>query len=384
MTNMSGSAATPDTTPAVDLREIDPREESAVDLRDDDADVPGAGVPDLRSAGAGSADSGRDSDRGEALDEDEYGVPPVLAPAAAGLAVLSLAWLAAMLWSGQRAVSFAGAGTMAITSTALALPVVISASLVSGAATGLAVANLLTRRGVLRATPRFAGAVGAALLTGVLAAGAVALGYGDGPTVLVLAGTVAAAVTLGGAAGGLRAAGVVGAVVSAGLAVFAVSLALSLFQDQLLSLYGAGDTRESQLSALDWYSRTVSLASGLAAGAVAFGYLAVAGRRAGLHRAGGGTPLASRWPGYLIGGAGPGLLLLAAEVLTRTAGSRVLTLAGALSEADRAAQSLLGSSRIDHALVVLFTGALTTIILLGRTLGPARDPQDEGSGAATS
>src|SRR5690606_20568718 len=129
--------------------------------------------------------------------------PGVPAPAAAVLAVVSLAWLAAMLWSGQRAVSSAGAATMVITSTALALPVVISASLVSGAATGLVVANLFTLRGVTGATVRFGGAVGAALLTGVLAAVAVALWYGDGPIVMVLAGTIAAAVTLGGSAGGL-------------------------------------------------------------------------------------------------------------------------------------------------------------------------------------
>lgn len=303
--------------------------------------------------------------------------PGVPAPAAAVLAVVSLAWLAAMLWSGQRAVSSAGAATMVITSTALALPVVISASLVSGAATGLVVANLFTRRGVTGATVRFGGAVGAALLTGVLAAVAVALWYGDGPIVMVLAGTIAAAVTLGGAAGGLRASAVVGAVVSASLGVFVVSLVLSLFQDQILSLYGYGRTHKSQVNALDWYSRTVSFASSLSAGAVAFGYLTVAARRAAALAA-----PRPRWPGYLVAGAGPGLLLLAAEVLTRTAGSQVLTLAGALSEADQAAQALLGSSRVDHGIVVLFVGALTALILLGRTLGPTRDA-DEADDAET-
>lgn len=348
MSNTSGSAATPDTTP---VAEAPVAEGPAADVSV--AEDPGTVDPSTRDSGT-----------------EGPGAP---APAAAGLAVLSLAWLAAMLWSGQRAVSLAGATTMAITSTALALPVVISASLVSGAATGLAVANVFTRRGLVGATARFGGAVVAALLTGVLAAVAVALGYGDGPTVMVLAGTVAAAVTLGGAAGGLRATAVVGAVVSAGLAVFAVSLVLSLFQDQIMSLYGYGETQESQVSALDWFSRTVSLAGGLAAGAVAFGYLTVVARRA----ASSSTALRPRWPGYLIAGAGPGLLLLAAEVLTRTAGSQVLTLAGALSEADRAAQALLGSSRIDHGLVVLFVGALTALILHGRTLGPNRDTDEE-------
>lgn len=376
MTNASGSAATSDTTPAAPTGEEPGEEPTTAAGSARGADRSGETKPRGGESGENGQTGGENGQTGPRGGENGPAVP---APAAAGLAVLSLAWLAAMLWSGQRAVSSAGADTMAITSTALALPVVISASLVSGAASGLAVSNLFARRGTAGATARFVAAVGAGLLAGVSAAVAVALGYGEGPTVMVLAGTVAAAVTLGGAAGGLRASGVVGAIVSAGLAVFAVSLALSLFQEQILSLYGSGATRESQLTALDWYSRTVSLAGGLAAGAVAFGYLTVTARRAGST-----LPAGPRWPGYLLAGAGPGLLLLIAEVLTRTAGSQVLTLAGALSEADQAAQTLLGSSRVDHALVVLFVGALTTIILLGRTLGPARDADDDEAGAAGS
>ncbi|GAA3754117.1 hypothetical protein GCM10022225_43600 [Plantactinospora mayteni] len=297
--------------------------------------------------------------------------PLVPAPGALVLALLALGWLAAMLWSAKAEISSSGITSMAITSAAYALPGVISASLVCGAAVSLVLGNLMTRLGIWRSTPRFLVSLVAGLATGFLSALVVTLSYGEGSAIMVLAGTTAAAATVGGIAGGLRNTLVVAAVVAAGLAVFAVGFALSYFQDPVLNLYGSGDTQASQLTAFRWFSRTSSLASGLAAGLLAFGYLRVAGRRA-VERATDTVP-SLRWPAYLIAGAGPGLLLLAAEVLTRTAGAEVLRLAGALSEADRAAQSLLGGSRINHALLVLFLGSLTAIIAFGRTLRPAEE-----------
>lgn len=306
-------------------------------------------------------------------------VPPPLAPGAGAIALLAVVWLAAMLWAAQRSISFSEAQSMAITTTAYALPGVISASLVGGAAVSLAMANLLSRRGVVRGTPRFAAAVATGLATGLLAALAVSLGYDAGSAVMLLAGTTAAAATVGGIAGGLRATPVIGALVSAALTVFAVNFGFELFRDPLLSLYGAGDTASSQLTALRRSAWTASVCNGLAAGAVAFGYLRLAARRGAARGYPGSAP---RWTAYLVAGAGPGLLLLVAEVITRTAGARVLTLAGGLSEADEAAQSVLGGARVDHALLVLFLGALTAIIILGRTMGPATDrsettPEDE-------
>ncbi|MEQ4304928.1 hypothetical protein ABNF97_26685 [Plantactinospora sp. B6F1] len=297
--------------------------------------------------------------------------PLVPAPGALVLALLAVGWLAAMLWSAKAGISSSGITSMAITSAAYALPGVISASLVSGAGVSLVLGNLLTRLGVRRSTPRFLVSLVAGLATGFLAALVVTLSYGEGSAIMVLAGTTAAAATVGGIAGGLRSTLVVAAVVAAGLAVFAVGFALSYFQDPILNLYGAGATEASQVNAFRWFSRTSSLASGLAAGLLAFGYLRAAGRRA-VERATGAVP-SPRWPAYLIAGAGPGLLLLAAEVLTRTAGAEVLRLAGAVSEADRAAQSLLGGSRINHATLVLFLGSLTALITFGRTLRPAEE-----------
>ena len=310
-----------------------------------------------------------------ATPSDSATAAPTYAPAALGLAVLALGWLAAMLWIGQAEITSSDINSIVIAMAALALPGLISASMVGGAAASVAVANLLTRRGVRRSTPRFAAAVGAGLLTGLLAALTVTLSYGNGDSITVLAGTVAAAATVGGIAGGIRAVPVVGAVVTAGLAVFIINSALNYFKDPLLSLYGFGDTDQSQTNALAWFSRTGSISGGLAAGLLVFGYLSWARRRAATLTT---HPAPPRWPAYLIAGAGPGLLLVAAELLTHTAGARLLAAAGSLSEVDRGLQDSLSESRFDQALIVLFVGALTALIAFGRTLRPATaGPADE-------
>ncbi|MBO4209402.1 hypothetical protein [Micromonospora echinofusca] len=290
------------------------------------------------------------------------------APAAATLAFLALGWFAAMLWSARAEIQAAEVGAIAITLAANALPVVVAAALVTGAAVALVVANLLTRRGMLRPTPRFTATTATGLVVGVLGALVVTLTFSAGSASMVLAGTTAAAATVGGAVAGTRLTAAVGALVSAALAVFAVVLVLSLFNGQLLSLFGAGETQVSQFNAARWVSRLASLTAGLVAGLVAFGYL----RRA--HRRGAAPDL--RWPAYLLAGAGPGLVLLVTEVIIRIGGGSVLNLAGALSEADGIAQRVLSGSRIDHAIGVLFVGALTTLIAFGRTLGPRPEDDD--------
>ncbi|GAB3970363.1 hypothetical protein [Plantactinospora veratri] len=216
------------------------------------------------------------------------------------------------------------------------------------------------------------------LSVGFLAALVVTLSYGEGSAIMVLAGTVAAAATVGAIVGGLRNTLVVAAIVAAGLAVFAVGFVLNYFKDPLLDLYGFGDTEASQINASHWFARTVSLASGLAAGLLVFGYLRAAGRRA-VERATAALP-PPRWPAYLIAGAGPGLLLLTTEILTRTAGAEVIRLAGAISDADQIVQADLGRSRINHLMLVLFVGSLTAMIAFGRTLRPAEESAGTPSG----
>ncbi|MCM0676821.1 hypothetical protein NCC78_19330 [Micromonospora phytophila] len=299
---------------------------------------------------------------------------PALAPGAPVLALLALGWLTAMLWSTREAISSAAAGITAISLSAFALPGVISAALVAGAAFALFGVDLLARRGSDRVTLRFVAAIGTGLLVGLAAAFAINLTYADNATTNVIAGTTAAAAIIGAAVAGARSAPVVGAVVAAALGTLVFVVAFSRARDPLFDLFGAGDTQESLLNAAKWVSRTESLLAGLVAGLLAFAYLTWARRRAARQEAAAPAP---RWPAYLLAGAGPGLLLLLAEVVLRIGGRSLLDLAGALSEADAVAQTSLGTSRVDNAIWVLFVGALTAMIAFGRTLGPAETDDDQ-------
>ncbi|WP_346119565.1 hypothetical protein [Micromonospora coerulea] len=299
-----------------------------------------------------------------------------LAPGAVVLALVAVGWLAAMLWSTRAAIHSAEAGVTAISLSAYALPGVISAALVAGAAVALAATNPLARR-TERATLRFLAATGAGLLVGLAAAVAINLTYADNATTNTIAGTTAAAAIIGGAVAGARTARVVGAAASAALATLVFVVAFSRARDPLSDLFGAGDSQESVLTAAKWVSRTESLLAGLLAGLVAFGYLTWSRRTARRDTA---APQ-PRWPAYLLAGAGPGLLLLLAEVIIRVGGRALLDLAAALSDADQVAQTALGTSRIDNGIWVLFVGALTALVAFGRTLGPAVDAdEDEPAG----
>ncbi|MGA4726138.1 hypothetical protein ACPB67_01845 [Micromonospora taraxaci] len=299
---------------------------------------------------------------------------PLPAPGAAVLALLALAWLTAMLWSTREAITSAAAGVTAISLSAFALPGVISAALVAGAAVALAAANLLSRRYGDWATLRFTGAIGGGMLVGLGAALAINLTYFDTSTTNVIAGTTAAAAIIGGAVAAARTAPAVGAVVAAALGTLVFVVAFSQARDPLFDLFGAGDSQQSLVDAAKWVSRTESLVAGLLAGLLAFGYLTWSRRRA-LRRDPEAPAL--RWPAYLLAGAGPGLFLLLAEVIIRVGGRSLLDLASALSEADAVAQTSLGTSRVDNGIWVLFVGALTALIAFGRTLGPSHSDDDE-------
>lgn len=293
-----------------------------------------------------------------------------LAVGAVLLAPLALAWWAMMLWSTHEQIQAARID-IATTLAANALPVVVSAALVAGAAVGLTVANLLTRRGIAGVTIRFATTTGVGLALGLVGALVVNVGFAPSLARMVLAGTTAAAATIGGTLAAIRFPPAVGAVISATLTVFGVVLALSLFNDPLLSLFGAGNNQTSQLTAARWVARLASLTAGLVAGWAAFGYLRLARRRL--------TGDVLRWPVYLIGGAGPGLLLLVTEVIIRIGGGTLLESAGGLSDADGVAQRVLAGSRIDHAIGVLFVGALTALITFGRTLRSTSEDEPQAT-----
>ena len=281
------------------------------------------------------------------------------------LAAVAVLWMAGLLWSARTTITRGGDPAMEVTATAYALPGALSASLVAGAAVALAVLAAAGRGGrTLGATLRFAVTTGAGLVLGLVGAAAILTINTDGWVYAVVAGAIAAAATIGGALGGFRVPRVVAAVCWAAIAVFAVGFVLNLGQAPLLSLFGSGGSPASQATAARWFALAQAVMSGVAAGVVAFAVL----RRTHL-----------RWPLYALAGAGPGLLLLLAEALTRTAGARVVALAGRVSELELTVQRVLSGSRLNSALIVLFAGAITAILALGRTLGPPAEDADQVS-----
>ncbi|MEU4158210.1 hypothetical protein [Actinoplanes sp. NPDC026670] len=282
---------------------------------------------------------------------------------AALLAVAAVGWTAAMLWSARASITSRADAAMEVTSTAYALPGAVSADLVAGAAVALLVLTLAGGRWTLGPTARFALATGSGLLVGVLSAIPIITINTLGTIYAAVGGTVAAAATIGGALAGLRIPRVISAAAAASVGVFLIGFVLNLFQEPVLSAFGAGDT-ESSANAAQWFSYSQAVLSGLAAGIIA--YLM-------LRRAGAGV----RWPMFALAGAGPGLLLVIGELLSRTAGAKVLELAGKVSELERTVQELLSTARLNNALIVVFAGALTAIFAVGRTLGSPADETDE-------
>ena len=281
------------------------------------------------------------------------------------LAAVAVLWMAGLLWSARTTITRGGDPAMEVTATAYALPGALSASLVAGAAVALAVLAAAGRGGrTLGATLRFAVTTGAGLVLGLLGAAAILTINTDGWVYAVVAGAIAAAATIGGALGGFRVPRVVAAVCWAAIAVFAVGFVLNLGQAPVLGLFGSGSSPASEATAARWFALAQAVMSGVAAGVVAFAVL----RRTHL-----------RWPLYALAGAGPGLLLLLAEALTRTAGARVVALAGRVSELELTVQRVLSGSRLNSALIVLLAGAITAIVALGRTLGPPAEESDQVS-----
>ncbi|MFI5890838.1 hypothetical protein ACIA5D_12050 [Actinoplanes sp. NPDC051513] len=279
------------------------------------------------------------------------------------LALAALIWMAAMLWSARATITGRADAEMEVTSTAYALPGAVTASLAAGAAVALALITLITRRRDLGSTLRFAVATGTGLVLGLLGAITIITINTEGWIYAVVGGTIAAAATIGGALAGFRQPRVLAAACWAAIGVFLVGFVLNFFQNPVLRALGSGDSQASQTNAAQWFTFLQSFLSGLAAGFIAYGVLRRTRRRT--------TAGDVAWPMYALAGGGPGLLLVVGEGLTRTAGSRVLELAGKVSELELTVQQMLSGARFNSALIVLFVGAISATVAVGRTIRPA-------------
>lgn len=297
------------------------------------------------------------------------------------VAGLGIVWLVAKLWSAYEQIHANAGDSVAVATAALAIPAVVQATALGGLGGGLAVRMTVEAWRVRRtgAPPvtwlRCLAAAAGGLVIGLAAMGAILGAYGDVPSIAGVAVAVAVTGLIAGAVAGLgRRPAVVAASLAAALGSFVVDTILNsgTVLGHMMAALGAGSDAITDcdqgtaaaacakvVNANSLVSHIDSLVAGLAAGLVAYWYL---------RRRGGGA----RFPAYLVAGGATGVLLLATEVLTHAGGGGLLHVARAISADDRTVIDLLAGNRVIHGLLVMFIGALTALIALGRTLGPRR------------
>lgn len=279
----------------------------------------------------------------------ESSATPVPTGVSTAIAVIGLVWLAVTLAVGHGSLN-GSTGDIALSTAVLSLPALIQAALFAGAATGLATSLNATRTRL-----RYAIGVLTGLGVGALAFAVVSLAYGM-PTGsgIAVAASVALAGALGGAFGAVRPAPIVSAGLFAMVPVLILGYLIGHFSEELLHLFGDTGTAASRYSASGYLGFFEALVQGISAGIVAYLLL----RRSGL-----------RFPAYGIAGALPGLIIGVAEIFTRVATPRLLSMATEVSAWDKIVYGLGNGNRTNQALVVFFVGALASIIAHGRTLG---------------
>jgi hypothetical protein len=271
------------------------------------------------------------------------------------LAGAALAWLVATLVTANASVLGNSRNPdVALGAAAFALPNLVAAGLVAGAAAALAATQWTAVDA--SAGRRLVPGLGAGAVLGAICAGLVVFGYGTYAQVAALAVTVGVACLLGGAAAALPRP-VLAAGLLASLAVLVVGVVAGLVQPGLVGFFGGGATLTSQVNASWTVAYVVAIVGGGAAGVLAFWLLRRHGPRA--------------WPWYLLAGALPGFLLLATELLTRVGGASLLDVVRDLSEGDRLVVDFTAFSRLRNALIVTFVGGLAAMVAVGRTLGAA-------------
>lgn len=286
--------------------------------------------------------------------------------AALTLAVLSLSWLGVTLSVSHASVAGNTADpAVSVTAAAFALPNMVAAALLAGAAVGLGLTTTPLGGGGTdgpRTPRRLVLGLGSGLLLGAICGGLVAAGYGTNAEVVMLAATVGGSALLGGAATALPrpvlAAGLLGT-----LGVFVFGLVGWLLQPRLVWIFGGRSAIGSQVDANALYSYATGITAGIVAGLVGFWFLRRHSDRA--------------WPWYLLAGVLPGLLLLVTEALTRSGGAALLDLVRSLSEFDSYSVDYTNYARLRNGMFVAFAGGVTAIVAVGRTLrstsAPAQD-----------
>lgn len=274
------------------------------------------------------------------------------------MVVVALVLLGLTLWSAYRVIAGASSEFLVTTLTALVLPSVLLATVLAGGAAGVLAVGLLPWRRWL------AGATGG-LTVGLLAMGGTLVAYHHGPAVAYVAAVVAVTGAAGGAAAAFRPVEALTAGIAGGVAATALGLAAAYFQNDLVDLFGNKETVGTMAEASSRLQLTTSILSGVLAGVVAFAYL----RRTGL---------ALPWPVYPAAGGAAGLLTLVATLLGWLGRLPLTQIVEDYSSFD--AQIIYDRlpAQVNHGMIVLFAGAVTAMILVGRTLKGSAGPAPRG------
>ncbi len=325
------------------------------------SDAQAAPAPAPSEATAGTVEGAA----AEAAPTDDRSADGPGAKARVTLLVVGVLWLLALLWSARALAVAVVDRDAALLFTAENLYGPVTAAFAVGGSAGLAVLGGLAARGRFPSTAaRFGIAAAAGLVAGVAGALVAWALIPDGRIVPVVAAALAAAGLVGGALAGFRqgrvyAAGLIGTYLA-----FGVRVLLGIFTSRLSGLYAASSTIEALSSTAGKVALFTSVVVGVGAGYGAYRYLRRSARP-------------TRWPGYLAAGAVAGALALFAEGVSRIAGGALLAVAPGNSTIEHLMLSIQSSAHIDGGMIVLFAGAFTAVVAVGRTLsrkpaGPAR------------
>ena len=250
---------------------------------------------------------------------------------------VGLFWLGVTMYTVHATITGSGQNVSAVLgAAAAALPGVVAAMLVTGAAVGAAAG----RRARSAGRRLFAG-LALGTVFGLAATAGIRFAYGAGSSIMVLAVTVGAASVVGGALAVLP-----GEVLRAGLWgttwVFLAGVIFGVLPSDLVKLLGSGEAATTR------FVMGQSLVTGLIAALCALRFLRVDGNRV-------------LW--YVVGGALPGLVLLGAAWLTRAGGSAVAQLVHGFRTESPVAVEPSDSARLRHALIVLAVGGLLAMLV---------------------
>jgi hypothetical protein len=251
---------------------------------------------------------------------------------------VGLLWLGISMYTAHATITGSEDGLSgAFGSAAAALPGVIAATLLTSTTIGHAASSRFRPAGL-----RLVVGLGVGVLFGLIAAAGIRFGYGDEPSIGVFAVTVGAAAVLGGAAAVLPNQ-VLEAALWATTWVFFAGVIFGVLQPNLMNLLGGGPNADpaAQATATEQFNYATSALTGLIAAYYSFRTLRA--ERPAL-------------PWFLVAGALPGLLLLAAEWLTRLGGTSLIDLVTGFTPDDSALAPLTDAGRLRHALIVIAVG----------------------------